>query len=838
MPVTARRQQIVLALLLMESGRGVTLDSLVSAVWGPTPPVTARAQIQTTVSSLRGSLEGAGLGRRIEMRGARYTLDLAHGEVDLHLFDDLAAEGRSAAAESRQQAARTAFRSALALWRGDPLSGTDSPVVQARLVQLAERRFTVLEACLDAELKLGLHHDVLGEIIALAGEFPLRERPAEQLMTALYRCGRPAEALATYRRVRRTFIDELGIELSPPLRRLELAILNGSAELDRAPLPSALPFAPVTVPRSLPARVADFTGREDRLREVCGALTGSGEIPGQPENDRAGPVVVLTGGPGVGKSALAVEAAHLLAPDFPDGQLYARLPDGDPLRAVEHVLGHFLRSLGLPQTAARRPGDRTTLLRGALADRRVLLVVENVTDAAQFAGLLPVSRDGALLATGRSRAAVPEGTTVFEVTTPAVTDGVEMLTAMVGGRRVSAEPSEAIELTELCDGLPLALRIAAGRLRARPQWSLGDLTIRLRDGRRRLSELAHGELDLRDTLDDARRRLGEPARLLLTRLAALPGCEFAAWTAAPLLDTDTTTARRALAELSAVRLIVPGEDADHHRTPELVRLHSAECLAAEPAGREAAREATRRVLNGWLTLTEEAVLRLGDTPAPGPHRRQCRPMDLAAVEAVVGEPVVWFAGEQGALLAAVEQAADTGEHELCHRLAVAVCSLAAAQRAHGLWRECAAHGLESARRSGDRLGEATLLYSLGTLDEQQRRTDEARARLRGALGAFEQLGEEDWREMAAEALARLDRRIDSTVAPTVSRAGRPALSGTLPVGDRSRFGQGRFAKAAGASGPAADAARAAAGGGRTRHRPVVPDGKFPHRHRDDSMEKR
>ncbi|WP_103504428.1 BTAD domain-containing putative transcriptional regulator, partial [Streptomyces sp. SM14] len=617
-PVTARRQQVVLALLLLESGRGVTLDALVSAVWGPTPPATAKSQIQSTVSSLRGALEAAGLGRRIEMRGTRYALELAHGEVDLHLFDDLAAEGRSAVAESRPQAARTAFRAALALWRGDPLTGVDSAVVQARLVAVAEQRFTVLEACFDAELKLGLHHDVLGEIAALAAEFPLRERPAEQLMTALYRCGRPAEALATYRRVRRTCIDELGIELSPPLRRLELAILNGSAELDQVPPPSAPPFAPVAAPRSLPARPADFTGREELLRELCGALTGSGETSGRPATGPDGhgaPVVMLTGGPGVGKSALAVEAAHILAPAFPDGQLHARLPDGNPPRAVEQVRDHFLRALGLPQTAARRPGDRAALLRGALAERRVLLVVEDVTDARQLSGLLPGTPGSALLATGRSRAAAPEDATVLEVTAPSVPDGVELLDAMVGDRRVAAEPSEAIELVGLCDGLPLALRIAAGRLRARPQWGLGDLTARLRDDGRRLSELVHGELDLRDTLADARRRLSEPGRLLLTRLAVLPGGEFASWTTAPLLDTDTITAHRALAELSAAGLVVPGADVDHHRAPGLVTLYAAEC-AADPVAREAAREAARRVLDGWLTLTEEAVLRLGDATAP------------------------------------------------------------------------------------------------------------------------------------------------------------------------------------------------------------------------------
>lgn len=831
-PVTARRQQIVLALLLLESGRGVTLDLLVSAVWGPTPPATARSQIQTTVSALRGALEGAGLGRRIRMQGDRYALQLRHGELDLHRFDDLAAQGRAAAADSRPQAARTAFRAALALWRGDPLAGVDSPVVQARLVPVAERRFTTLESCFDAELRLGLHHDVLGEIAALAAEFPLRERPAEQLMTALYRCGRPAEALATYRSVRRTFIDELGIELSPPLRRLEMAILNGSPALDEVPPPAAAAFVPAAVPRMLPARLADFSGREDGLRELCGLLAAE---PG-PGAAGDGPLAVLVGGPGTGKSALAVEAAHILAPDFPDGQLYARLPDGDPALAVEEVLDRFLRALGLPAAAARRPGDRAALLRGALTRRRMLLLLDDVTDAAQVQSLLPGSPHCAVLAVGRGRAAVPRGVPAIEVTAPAVPDGVDMLGAMLGTARVQAEPSEAIELTELCGGLPLALRIAAGRLLARPEWSLGDLTARLREEPRRLAELVHGRLDLRAVLDAARRRLPAPARTLLTRLAALPAGEFAAWTAGPLLNTAPAEARRALAALADARLVEPAGGsgaAARYRLPDLVRL-----AAAEAGGGAPEHDAVRRVLDGWLTLTEEAVLRLGGTPAPGLHRRQRWPVDLPTVDAVVGDPASWFAAERSALLAAVERAAASGESELCRDLAVAVCSLAAAQRSHEVWRECAGRGLAAARRAGDRLGEAALLYSLGTLDEQQERTDEARARLRGALGAFEQLGAEAWRELAAEALARLDRPRHPARAPGARPAVRPAVAGLLPPADRNRFVPGQFGKAAGTGQAPAGGQSAAAAGVRARHRPVAPGGHVPHRHRDDSMEKR
>ncbi|MEV6009102.1 BTAD domain-containing putative transcriptional regulator [Streptomyces sp. NPDC051976] len=832
--ITARRQQIVLALLLLEAGRGVGLETMVNAVWGGQPPHTARSQVQTAVSGLRRAMERAGLGKRIRMNGLGYTLDLAPGELDLHLFDELAARGRAAAADGRPAAARAAFREALDLWNGDPLPEIDSPVVQTKLVRVAERRFEALEECLDAELRLGLHHEVLGEISALATEFPLRERPAVQLMTALYRCGRQAEALAAYHRVRRTFIEELGLEPGPVLLRLEWAILNGSGDLD-LPEPMAPAAtdaaAPLPLPRMLPARITDFTGHTDVLGALCERLSAA-----------AAPMALITGCAGVGKSALAVEAAHELAPAFTDGQLYARLPLGAGSQEVSDVLERFLRALGFTGTAVPESLEgRAALYRSALAERRMLVVVEDVADTMLLRPLVPGTPTCGLIVTSRARLSVSADAYTVELQVPGIPDAVELLAAMTGRTRVAAEPSEAIELAEMCDGLPLALRAAAARLSARPHWSLAQLSARLRDERKRLDELSHQGLDVRASLHGAYEQLPVPARRLFARLGGLPTAEFPAWVAAPLLDLAPGVAVDVLETLVDARLVDlaggTGVTA-RYRLRGLVRLHAAECLSAF-AEEDEESAARRRMLGAWLTLADEALLRQGGTPAAELHHPTRWPLELPVLRAVLSDPGEWYGIERETLLAAVRQAGEGAETEACWHLAVAVGSLAAVQRAHDDWRAAGTDALRATQRAGDSLGEAAILYSLGTLDLRERRYEQATARLRGALGAFERLGADTWRDAAEQALKRLAR---DTARATDGRPGRPARGGTLPATTPVATGpswsapvtQRRFGLAASRPQPDQPTASRPPTPDRTpRHRPAS---AFPSRHRTESVE--
>src|SRR6185437_4089019 len=275
---------------------------------------------------------------------------------------------------------------------------------------------------------------------------------------ALCRCGRQAEALAVYQQVRRTFVRELGLEPSAQLHRLELAILNGSGELEphggavEAPAVVGSPPAP----RMLPARTPDFTDRGGALAALRRRLSAEGD------GDRI-QVAVVTGCGGVGKSALAVEAAHALAAEFPDGQLYARLtPGGDGPASAADLLERFLHALGhRGEAVPANLEGRAALYRSVIADRRLLVVVEDVTDETQLRALIPGTQSCRLIATSRARLAALPGATVVEIPVPDALEAVRMFAAMAGPLRVAAEPSEALDLVERCDRLPLALRAAA-----------------------------------------------------------------------------------------------------------------------------------------------------------------------------------------------------------------------------------------------------------------------------------------------------------------------------------------------------------------------------------------
>lgn len=761
--VTARRQAIVLAMLLA-ADRAVSVDGLTDAVWGVHPPRTARAQVQTAVSVLRRTLAQVGLGDRIVQTGPGYRVETGPGELDLHVFDELAARGRGALRGQDPHTARDAFRRALALWRGEPFAGLDSDALRARARHIAERRVEVLEECLDAELRLGLHHEALGEIKALAAEYPLRERPAVQLMTALYRCGRRAESLAVYQAVRRTFVDELGLEPGPALRRLELAILNGSEDLEPGGAAVEVrPAAETRVPRMLPAPVPGFTGCEKVLGAVRRHLAG-GQDPRTPR------IAVVTGGLGAGKSAVAVQAAHALAAAFPDGQLYARATDGEP--DARDVLATLLAALG--HTGAAVPDSaqgRAALYRSALVRRRVLVVVDDVTCESQLRALAPGTADSALLVTARTRVDVAPGTAVHELRAPDTRGGVRLLAGMLGRDRVAAEPSEALELVELCGALPLALRAASARLRLRPQWTLADLTGRLRDERRRLDELGGPGFDLRAGCDTACARLDTAGLRLLRRLALLEQEDFPAWVAAPLLDLDPRAAADVLDTLVDTRLVEvrrgPGTGL-RHRLPELVRLRARERLAAEEPEPERS-AALRRLLGAWLALAASAVARYGGDPADLPGTAPRWPAGAEPVAWPGPDPLAWYEQERGGLLAAVRLAASADAAASCWSLALALAPLAQAQCRFEDWRESHELALAAARRGGDRLGEAVLLSSLGALDLCERHFDRAAARLGVALDALDRLGERRWAQLTRRSLRVLERAGGPAARPSGAR---------------------------------------------------------------------
>jgi DNA-binding SARP family transcriptional activator len=336
-PIRGRRLRALLAALLLETNRVVPLNRLIRSIWADESPAAAKAQVHGLISALRKTL-----GAAVVTHPSGYLLRVGDGQLDAHVFERLVGEADAAVREGDVAGAAENLRAALGLWRGSALAGIDGPVIESGAAHLDERRLATHEQCVELELRLGRHHELVGELRGLAADHPTRERPHAQLMLALYRSGRRAEALGVYREFRRVLIEELGLEPGAGLRALERAILSGDAILD-ADVAGAAPVPPAPerhVPAQLPHAISDFVGRVKQIQEVCDLLTR--------DDAAAMTAVMIFGRAGVGKTALAVEVAHRLRAAYPGGQLYVNLRGvhPDPPSPAE-VLGRILRALGV-----------------------------------------------------------------------------------------------------------------------------------------------------------------------------------------------------------------------------------------------------------------------------------------------------------------------------------------------------------------------------------------------------------------------------------------------------------------------------------------------------------
>ncbi|MEU8381568.1 BTAD domain-containing putative transcriptional regulator, partial [Streptosporangium sp. NPDC048865] len=501
-------------------------------------------------------------GGEIIRRPPGYCLRISLEDLDFHRFDTLVREAGNLT-RTNPVAAAVMLRQALALWRGPALGGVASRVLERKALRLDEARLTALESCLDIELELGRHRELVGELTDLVEHTPLRERLRGQLMIALHRSGRQADALETYRMGRARLVNELGLEPGEKLQHLERAILLGDDSLllagsarDSATLaPDQPAMLPPITPHQLPADIQDFTGHHDLVGEAEEFLRADG--------NPAMPIVVISGRAGAGKSCLAVHVAHRLVKAFPDGQLYRDLLGNQPQSvSVADALGTSLRSLGIPGPAV--PGsveERTAMYRSLLADKRTLVVLEDVVSETQVRALLPGSGSCAVIITSRTRLTGLPGALQLEVDVMDETSSLALIAKVIGADRVTAEPSAALTLIQMAGGLPLALRIMAARLAARPHWSLASMVNRLTDERYRLDELAHGEMVVRKSLLLTYDGMGERARRLLDLLGLAEGETIPYWFAAAVLDGEAHRAVDWMEELVDSRLLdVAGVD--------------------------------------------------------------------------------------------------------------------------------------------------------------------------------------------------------------------------------------------------------------------------------------
>jgi DNA-binding SARP family transcriptional activator len=608
------RQQAVLAMLLLAENHVIPIDRLIEAVWDERPPDTARGQIQICISALRRQLRAAEGRERIVSRRPGYMVQVEDGVLDLHVFDAHIAAARQAAQDNNLARAHTEYQVGLSLWRGLALEDISSRLVQQSVDKLHERRLTAVEESIGCELRLGLYNDQIGDLIGWVKEYPLRERFRALLITALYQAGRPAEALEAYQDARDILMEELAIEPGKELQDLQRAILEGAPAHLGVHYPTK-PSAPEvtisrelpSVPRLLPAAIPDFTGRSAEAGHLVGRAK---ESQAEGKENQAVSVNIILGRAGVGKTTLAVHVAHELAPHFPDGQLFARLRSGDFQASLSNILGRFLRALGVPSMTI--PGgieERAEMYRSLLGRRRILIVLDDAMSEQQVDALLPGSPRCLVIVTSRQRLTSLAAANRIELHDFTEHSAVALLTSVVGQARIAAEPEAMAELCRLCGYLPLAIRIVAARLAARPHWSAANLVDRLMDASRRLDELSHGGTGVRESISLTYEALSPNARRLFRMLAVVDAPSFASWAGSPLLRIDVPSAENLLEELTEAYLIDAEQDpvtgATRYRFHEIMRSFACDRVMAEETAQDR-HEALERLAGALLFLTGNA----------------------------------------------------------------------------------------------------------------------------------------------------------------------------------------------------------------------------------------
>ncbi|WP_246281947.1 AfsR/SARP family transcriptional regulator [Fodinicola acaciae] len=686
-----RKQRLTLAVLLAKANQVVPVDQLIDAVWGATPPKTAGKNLQVYVHHLRQLMDDPA---RISREPTGYRLRVDPGELDADRFTELVGEGRP--------------REALSLWRGEPYAGLHNvEELKAAADQLTDRRLAAIESRVDADLagNLAGTAGLVDELTDLVEKWPWRERFVGQLMRALHRAGRQADALAVYERGRAAMADRLGIDPSPQLRRIEREVRAG---------------AYVPVPAQLPADVAGFAGRHEHL-------------------DADHRIIAISGPAGVGKTALAIRIGHRLRPSCPDGQLYVNLAGahgrpGDPTA----VLAGFLRALGTPSAAIPDSlGERTALYRELLAGRRLLVVLDNAADQRQIEPLLPDNDTCRVVITSRVR--LPVGHQI-DLRPLELADSLDLIHRMVGDRE---DAEAARELAELCGGLPLALKVAGAKLVTRTHWTLRELVDRLGDEHRRLDELRYRQLEVRASFALSYQGLTEPAARLFRLLGLLDSPDVAGWVAAALLDCAIADAEPLLAELVDTQLLESaGRDAagqHRYRFHDLLRVYARERVRTEEEAAERT-ASLARAFGAWLTLLDRAhaaVFGRGQQT----YAARWSPPD-GWPELLLDASLAWPDSERANLMAAVRQAADQAElADFSWELAALAIEEFSALDEGEDWRDAGAYALAALIRLGHSRGQAAVGLQLGALHAGRRRYAEAVAEIDRAHELFTEIGD-------------------------------------------------------------------------------------------------
>jgi DNA-binding SARP family transcriptional activator/tetratricopeptide (TPR) repeat protein len=802
--VSAPRQRVLLAALLLSAGRVVSVDTLAEVLWDGEPPAGARGAMHSAIQRLRSALGPAGPGL-IGTRPPGYVLQLGDGGFDVREFGVLAAQGRAAAQAGAWAQAAGLLREALGLWRGEALADVRSQLLRQREVPpLEDLRLQVLGARIDADLALGRHGEVVSELRQLVAAHPLWEHFHAQLMLGLYRSGRQGDALAAYQDVRRVLAGELGVDPGPELRLLQQQILaadpglvltgNGAAApgpLDPSatdtPAPAAAgaageagraasgppgaagrgtpdgtaPGTPGSVgrpadeagteaarspvvPRQLPVAARHFAGRAGALTMLAGLAAEAGGADGA---SRAMVISVIEGTAGVGKTALAVHFAHQVAGDFPDGQLYVNLrgfdPAGPPMTPGE-AIRIFLDALGV--RAAQLPSSleaQAGLYRSLLAGRRMLVLLDNARDAGQVRPLLPASPGCLVLVTSRSQLtglAAAEGAMPLALDLLTAGEAQELLAARLGGDRLAADPAAVQELIGLCARLPLALAIAAARAATQPALPVAGLAAELRDAGGRLDAL-----DVGDAAASVRAVFSWSYQQLdaaAARMFRLLGLHPGPGIGAPAAASLAgLPPRQARAALAALtRAHLLAEQAPGRFTFHDLLRAYAAERAQADEGDAGRHAAVRRMLDHYLHTACPAALLIH------PTSRTVSPPppqpDVAPQRlADIGQAQAWFEAERQVLMGVATQALEAGFYTHAWQIAWALGRFLDLLGHWDDWVAAERIALTATERLGDRAAQAFAHWQFGYARARLGDPEDAHAHLEQALSTYTELGD-------------------------------------------------------------------------------------------------
>ncbi|MFK4087931.1 BTAD domain-containing putative transcriptional regulator [Kribbella sp. NPDC020789] len=731
--VGAHRLQSLLAILALRANQVCRPEELLDLVWHDNPPGTGLKVLPPYIYRLRRALPADVLGRTSD----GYTLRLPPGALDVGDFEAAAAEAARLRDTGELDAAAAEYARALALFRGEPLTGLPGPFLAAQRHRLAERRDKVFGDRIDVGLERGHAAELIAELVPAVDAKPFDERLAGQLVRALAAEGRQAEALDVYARTREVLVEELGVEPGPALRDIHQAVLRNDQSVRRR---DELPYAG-----------AAFVGREAELGQLTSALGNTGTT--------APPIVAIDGMGGAGKTALAVHAARRLAGRYPDGLLFADLHGHTPGRRprdVKSALDHLLAGAGVGVTAIP-PGleEAQALWRTTVAGRRLLIVLDNARDSAAVAPLLPGSPTCAVLITSRSQLTGLDVRERLHLGLLSTADANALLAQLIGTDRATEDVASSNGLIERCDHLPLALRIAGARLRHRPSWTVAHINERLDRLGRRLSELTADGLGVSATFELSYQQLPSAQQEFFRLLSLLPGRDIDQYGAAALTGhdpLDVSDLAESLVDANLLLQPAPGRYEFH----DLLREYATQqaLAATTPAVRAAARD---RLLEYYLQACFHPF-----ADQEGPRYFEPAPRRTYAVPHLenLSQAKAWADAEADNLAAAVEYSAVTDDHGRTWQLALAAVGylerrgkIQQQERVFGL-------ALAAAAALSDPEAEARVLHAHGRLIRAQLGGRPSAELLRQALDRLPPDGDLLLRAEILNALGKALRTLD------------------------------------------------------------------------------